>query len=129
MLNQTTDHRHRVLAAAAKHLRTWFIKVKKMKAMGWRSQLDVSPDTVAYSLKNALDVAIAADTVSAAFRRPVEDESDRIIDLQRTADGSYAAAHDLAAGQWIVTVTAIRQGEPIYSDVLRILVSEAGSGG
>uniref|UniRef100_A0A0N7ZA30 V-type proton ATPase subunit a n=1 Tax=Scylla olivacea TaxID=85551 RepID=A0A0N7ZA30_SCYOL len=33
VLNQTTDHRHRVLAAAAKHLRTWFIKVKKMKAI------------------------------------------------------------------------------------------------
>ncbi|KAG0710496.1 V-type proton ATPase subunit a isoform 1 [Chionoecetes opilio] len=33
VLNQTTDHRHRVLAAAAKHLRLWFIKVKKMKAI------------------------------------------------------------------------------------------------
>lgn len=33
VLNQTTDHRHRVLAAAAKHLRTWFIKVRKMKAI------------------------------------------------------------------------------------------------
>ncbi|XP_071535603.1 V-type proton ATPase 116 kDa subunit a 1-like isoform X2 [Panulirus ornatus] len=33
VLNQTTDHRHRVLAAAAKHLRTWFIKVKKIKAI------------------------------------------------------------------------------------------------
>lgn len=33
MLNQTTDHRHRVLASAAKHLRSWFIKVKKIKAI------------------------------------------------------------------------------------------------
>nr|XP_053650997.1 V-type proton ATPase 116 kDa subunit a 1-like isoform X1 [Cherax quadricarinatus] len=33
VLNQTTDHRHRVLAAAAKHLRTWFIKVRKIKAI------------------------------------------------------------------------------------------------
>ena len=50
-------------------------RVKKMKAKGWRSQLDVSPDAVAYSLTNALDVAVAADNVSAAFRRPVEDLS------------------------------------------------------
>ncbi|XP_042230509.1 V-type proton ATPase 116 kDa subunit a1-like isoform X2 [Homarus americanus] len=33
VLNQTTAHRHRVLAAAAKHLRTWFIKVRKIKAI------------------------------------------------------------------------------------------------
>ncbi|XP_076042466.1 V-type ATPase subunit a family protein Vha100-1 isoform X2 [Oratosquilla oratoria] len=33
VLTQTTDHRHRVLAAAAKHLRTWFIKVHKIKAI------------------------------------------------------------------------------------------------
>ncbi|XP_037802746.1 V-type proton ATPase 116 kDa subunit a1-like isoform X1 [Penaeus monodon] len=33
VLSQTTDHRRRVLAAAAKHLRTWFIKVRKIKAI------------------------------------------------------------------------------------------------
>lgn len=33
VLSQTTDHRRRVLEAAAKHLRTWFIKVKKIKAI------------------------------------------------------------------------------------------------
>ena len=33
MLSQTTDHRHRVLVAAAKHLHNWFIKVRKIKAI------------------------------------------------------------------------------------------------
>uniref|UniRef100_A0A3B3Q6R0 V-type proton ATPase subunit a n=2 Tax=Paramormyrops kingsleyae TaxID=1676925 RepID=A0A3B3Q6R0_9TELE len=33
VLNQTEDHRTRVLQAAAKTLRVWFIKVKKMKAI------------------------------------------------------------------------------------------------
>lgn len=33
ILSQTTDHRHRVLVAAAKHLRTWFIKTRKIKAI------------------------------------------------------------------------------------------------
>lgn len=33
VLTQTTDHRHRMLAGAAKHLRTWFIKVRKIKAI------------------------------------------------------------------------------------------------
>ncbi|XP_062483674.1 V-type proton ATPase 116 kDa subunit a 1 isoform X3 [Pezoporus occidentalis] len=33
VLNQTEDHRQRVLQAAAKNLRVWFIKVRKMKAI------------------------------------------------------------------------------------------------
>lgn len=33
MLNQTEDHRQRVLQAAAKTVRVWFIKVRKMKAI------------------------------------------------------------------------------------------------
>ncbi|PIO22409.1 hypothetical protein AB205_0055000, partial [Aquarana catesbeiana] len=33
VLNQTEDHRQRVLQAAAKTIRVWFIKVRKMKAI------------------------------------------------------------------------------------------------
>ncbi|XP_018620116.2 V-type proton ATPase 116 kDa subunit a-like isoform X4 [Scleropages formosus] len=33
VLNQTEDHRQRVLQAAAKTLRVWFVKVRKMKAI------------------------------------------------------------------------------------------------
>ncbi|RXG59442.1 V-type proton ATPase subunit [Armadillidium vulgare] len=33
VLSQTNDHRHRVLVAAAKHLRVWFIKVRKIKGI------------------------------------------------------------------------------------------------
>ncbi|XP_051171219.1 V-type proton ATPase 116 kDa subunit a 1 [Leptopilina boulardi] len=33
VLGQTQDHRHRVLVAAAKNLKNWFIKVRKIKAI------------------------------------------------------------------------------------------------
>jgi V-type H+-transporting ATPase subunit a len=33
VLNQTNDHRYRVLAAAAKNIKTWLIKVRKLKAI------------------------------------------------------------------------------------------------
>ncbi|CAG7669710.1 unnamed protein product [Allacma fusca] len=33
VLSQTQDHRHRVLQAAAKNIKTWFIKVRKIKAI------------------------------------------------------------------------------------------------
>jgi len=33
VLGQTNDHRHRVLAAAAKNIKIWFVKVRKIKAI------------------------------------------------------------------------------------------------
>lgn len=33
VLGQTQDHRHRVLVAAAKNIKVWFIKVCKIKAI------------------------------------------------------------------------------------------------
>lgn len=33
VLGQTQDHRHRVLVAAAKNIRLWFVKVQKIKAI------------------------------------------------------------------------------------------------
>ncbi|XP_045028885.1 LOW QUALITY PROTEIN: V-type proton ATPase 116 kDa subunit a1-like [Daphnia magna] len=33
ILDQTKEHRHRVLVAAAKHLRTWIVKVRKIKGI------------------------------------------------------------------------------------------------
>jgi len=33
VLSQTQDHRHRVLVAAAKDIKVWFIKVRKIKAV------------------------------------------------------------------------------------------------
>lgn len=39
VLGQTQDHRHRVLVAAAKNIKNWFVKVRKIKVMilliGW----------------------------------------------------------------------------------------------
>lgn len=33
VLGQTQDHRHRVLVAAAKNVKNWFVKVRKIKAI------------------------------------------------------------------------------------------------
>jgi len=33
VLGQTQEHRHRVLVAAAKNIKVWFIKVRKIKAI------------------------------------------------------------------------------------------------
>ncbi|MEX3009887.1 FixH family protein [Hoeflea sp. TYP-13] len=103
------------------------IETERMKAKGWASQLDVGGDAVVYSLKNALGKPIVADEVLAAFNRPVGEDQDRVLSLEARADGSYASAHDLAAGQWLVKVTATRGGELVYRDVQRIIIGTAGS--
>ena len=33
ILGQTNDHRHRVLVAAAKNIKIWFVKIRKIKAI------------------------------------------------------------------------------------------------
>ncbi|MEM6462547.1 MAG: FixH family protein [Pseudomonadota bacterium] len=102
---------------------------EKMKAKGWLSQLDVSDEAVNYSLTNALGSAIAADAVILAFNRPVGIEQDSVITLQPAKDGGYRASHGVAAGQWLVKVTAVKDGENIYTDVQRIYVGNSRSGG
>lgn len=104
-------------------------EVEQMKAKGWQSELAVSPETVAYSLTNALDVAVPADKVSVAFKRPVGEDQDQVIDLVPAPGGGYAADHELATGQWLVTVTALKDGKRIYSDVQRVLVRQPESDG
>ncbi|MCP4317034.1 MAG: cytochrome oxidase [Hyphomicrobiales bacterium] len=102
-------------------------ETENMKAKGWVSRLDVSGDAVTYSLTNALGSTIAADAVSVAFSRPVGEDEDSVLMLQRQADGRYATVHDLADGQWQVKVTAVKDDERIYRDVQRIIVGGSGS--
>ena len=39
VLGQTQDHRHRVLVAAAKNIKNWFVKVRKIKVLSGVSVL------------------------------------------------------------------------------------------
>lgn len=112
---------------ASQNFDTEVIETKKMKAKGWVSRLDVTGKAVTYSLTNALGSSIAADDVSVAFSRPVGEDQDTVMTLQRLNDGRYKAAHDLASGQWLVKVTALKDNERIYTDVRRIIVGGSGS--
>lgn len=102
-------------------------ETERMKARGWVSRLDVTGKAVTYSLTNALGSLVAADVVSVAFSRPVGEDQDRVVTLQRQADGRFETAHDLASGQWLVKVTAFKDDERIYTDVMRIIVAGVGS--
>ncbi|WP_419914922.1 FixH family protein [Hoeflea sp.] len=98
-------------------------RVEAMKARGWTSGLKVDHDAVKYSLANALGTPVVTDHVTVAFSRPVGEEQDRLIELRAHEDGSYSAGHDLASGQWLVKVTAMKDSAVVYTDVKRIIIA------
>ncbi|XP_037093376.1 V-type proton ATPase 116 kDa subunit a1-like isoform X2 [Pollicipes pollicipes] len=72
VLAQTQDHRHRVLVAAAKNIRTWFVKVRKIKAiyhtLNWFN-LDVTQKCL---IAECWVPAADTETIQLALRRGSE---------------------------------------------------------
>lgn len=108
---------------ASQQFDTDVARVEAMKARGWTSAIEVDTQTVRYTLANALGTPIAADRVTVAFSRPVREDQDRLIELQAREDGSYAAGHGLASGQWLVKATASKDDAVVYTDVQRVIIS------
>lgn len=97
-------------------------RVEAMKARGWSSALEVDSGSVRYRLTNALGTPIEADGVSIVISRPVEEHSDRTLELNRMGDGSYYAAHEIDPGQWLIKIKAMRDSGVLFSDVQRVHV-------
>ncbi|MCY6381342.1 FixH family protein [Hoeflea prorocentri] len=97
-------------------------RVEAMKARGWSSALEVDAGSVRYQLTNALGTPIEADSVSVVISSPVEENSDRTLELDRQGDGSYYAAHEVNPGQWLIKIKAMRDSDVLYSDVQRVFI-------
>lgn len=74
VLGQTQDHRHRVLVAAARNIKIWFIKVRKIKAI--------------YYTLNMLNLDVTQKCLIAECWCPVQD-LDRIQQALRRGTVSY----------------------------------------
>ncbi|NP_990055.1 V-type proton ATPase 116 kDa subunit a1 [Gallus gallus] len=74
VLNQTEDHRQRVLQAAAKNIRVWFIKVRKMKAI--------------YHTLNLCNIDVTQKCLSAEVWCPVADLDSIQFALRRGTEHS-----------------------------------------
>ena len=112
---------------ASQHFDDDVARVEAMKARGWTSAIEVDTQTVRYTLANALGTPVVTDRVTVAFSRPAVEDQDRLIELQAREDGSYAAGHGLAAGQWLVKATATKDDAVVYTDVQRIVISGDGN--
>ncbi|XP_059489793.1 V-type proton ATPase 116 kDa subunit a 1 isoform X2 [Neocloeon triangulifer] len=72
VLGQTQDHRHRVLAAAAKNITNWFIKVRKIKAIYHTLNLFNLDVTQKCLIAECWVPSLDLETIQLALRRGTE---------------------------------------------------------
>ncbi|KAH9629848.1 hypothetical protein HF086_011498 [Spodoptera exigua] len=71
-LNTTQDHRHRVLVAAAKNIKNWFVKVRKIKAIYHTLNLFNLDVTQKCLIAECWVPALDLETIQLALRRGTE---------------------------------------------------------
>jgi nitrogen fixation protein FixH len=76
------------------------------KAAGWQATLTYSPGTARVVIVDGTGQPIDLGSVTLKVNRPVGGHDDRVVLLERTPDGSYAATLTLAAGVWDALVQA-----------------------
>ncbi|CAD7084291.1 unnamed protein product [Hermetia illucens] len=72
VLGQTQDHRHRVLVAAAKNLKNWFVKVRKIKAIYHTLNLFNLDVTQKCLIAECWVPVLDTETIQLALRRGTE---------------------------------------------------------
>ncbi|CAH0702682.1 unnamed protein product [Spodoptera exigua] len=72
VLGQTQDHRHRVLVAAAKNIKNWFVKVRKIKAIYHTLNLFNLDVTQKCLIAECWVPALDLETIQLALRRGTE---------------------------------------------------------
>ena len=98
---------------------------KEMQQRGWRSELTLATDAVAYRLVDAQGQPVIADTVTVSLSRPVGVELDQQVTLADAGDGLYRAAVPLQPGQWVAKVIAMDDGALLYRDSYRLHLQPA----
>lgn len=96
--------------------------IRAMLATGIKGKLEVGGGKIRYNLTMPGDEPVAADQVSAHFKRPVGEHQDFVAELQMVSPGVYEASHDVLSGHWIVEMKAVRGGEVIMHEANRIAV-------
>ncbi|MFN7010857.1 MAG: FixH family protein [Allorhizobium sp.] len=96
--------------------------IRAMLATGIKGKLEVGGGKIRYNLTMPGDEPVAADQVTAHFKRPVGEHQDFVAELQVVSPGVYEASHDVLSGHWIVEMKAVRGGEVIMHEANRIAV-------
>lgn len=99
---------------------------RALAASGISGRLAADIHGLRYTLVDRDGRPLETDAVIATLKRPVDERADFILALQPAGDGTFAAAHAIGRGQWIVDLVATRSGEEVFRETLRILVAGGG---
>jgi nitrogen fixation protein FixH len=99
-------------------------KAHRWAAEGFKGEFTVHSPTLEYRLEGPAAKVERLVQISAIFHRPVGDRQDFTVTLKRTSAGLFTLQHDLPAGQWIVDLAAIENGETVYHEAERIYIAE-----
>jgi nitrogen fixation protein FixH len=92
-------------------------------ALGWKSSLTIGGGEIGYRLADASGAMVEASAVTVTFRRPAYEAEDKVVPLQRRADGTFSAQETPRDGIWIVETDAEVGRELPYREVSRIAIS------
>lgn len=98
--------------------------IRDMLASGIKGELDVSSEAIRYRLTLPGDQAVAADKVSAHFKRPVGEHQDFVAELSALGGGLYGVSHEVLPGEWIVELIAVKDGKTIMHEAPRIALAD-----
>ncbi len=98
--------------------------IREMLASGIRGELDVSGEAIRYRLTLPVDQPVAADKVTAHFKRPVGEHQDFVAELSALGGGLYGVSHVVLPGEWIVEMIAVKDGKTIMHEAPRIALAD-----
>lgn len=86
VLKQTQDHRHRVLVAAAKNIKNWFVKVRKIKAIYHTLNLFNLDVTQKCLIAECWCAVVDLDKIQLALRRGTEQSGSSVPSILNRMD-------------------------------------------
>lgn len=98
-------------------------QARALAASGIEGDLTVKEGRIVYRVTDAKGVPLAADDVSAVFKRPVDERKDFTVALEPAGEGLFVADRPVPAGQWIVDISTKRDGEKVFHQTVRTVVA------
>lgn len=106
---------------------------KAQEERGWTLDLshNVTPaldTTLLFAMKDKEGAPLTGLDLSLVLRHPVSEGKDRALSAVETRPGTYEAVLTLpAAGNWLLDISAHRQGELLYAEEKRVFLTADGS--
>ncbi|HSX76091.1 MAG TPA: FixH family protein [Shinella sp.] len=98
-------------------------EARALAASGIEGDLTVKEGRIAYRVTDAGGAPLAADDVSAVFKRPVDERKDFTVALEPAGEGLFVADRAVPAGQWVVDISTKRDGEKVFHQTVRTVVA------